>query len=51
MNVQRNYLMIGKDNIGRDMMKRILIGVSMQIEIGMIEYEMEMVIGVGYGDI
>ncbi|APO65249.1 peptide ABC transporter permease [Brucella suis] len=51
MNVSRNYFLLGTDNLGRDLMTRIFIGVRMSLAIGLLASAMALVLGVGYGAI
>lgn len=51
MNVSRNYFLLGTDNLGRDLMTRIFIGVRMSLAIGLLASAMALVLGVGYGTI
>lgn len=47
----RNYFLLGTDNLGRDLMTRIFIGVRMSLAIGLLASAMALVLGVGYGAI
>lgn len=49
LNVARNYFVLGTDNLGRDLMTRIFIGVRMSLAIGLLASAMALVLGVGYG--
>lgn len=51
LNVARNYFVLGTDNLGRDLMTRIFIGVRMSLAIGLLASAMALVLGVGYGAI
>jgi len=51
LNVSRNYFVLGTDNLGRDLMTRIFIGVRMSLAIGLLASAMALVLGVGYGAI
>ena len=50
-NVSRNYFLLGTDNLGRDMLSRILIGVRISMAIGILASAMALVVGVAYGAI
>lgn len=45
----RNYFLLGTDNLGRDLMTRIFIGVRMSLAIGLLASAMALVLGVSYG--
>ncbi|WP_045390837.1 ABC transporter permease [Falsirhodobacter sp. alg1] len=49
--VDRNYFLLGTDNLGRDMLSRILIGVRISLAIGLLASAMALVLGVAYGAI
>lgn len=49
MNVERSYFLLGTDNLGRDMLSRILIGVRISLAIGLLASAMALVLGVVYG--
>ncbi len=49
LDVTRNYFVLGTDNLGRDLMTRIFIGVRMSLAIGLLASAMALVLGVGYG--
>ncbi|MDB6453092.1 ABC transporter permease [Falsirhodobacter sp. 20TX0035] len=51
MGVERNYFFLGTDNLGRDMLSRILIGVRISLAIGLLASAMALVLGVTYGAI
>lgn len=51
LNVARNYFVLGTDNLGRDLMTRIFIGVRISLAIGLLASAMALVLGVGYGAI
>lgn len=51
LNVTRNYFFFGTDNLGRDMMTRIFIGVRISLAIGLLASVMALVLGVSYGAI
>ncbi len=51
LNVTRNYFLLGTDNLGRDLMTRIFIGVRMSLAIGLLASAMALVLGVSYGAI
>lgn len=47
--VQRQYFLLGTDNLGRDMLTRIMIGVRISLAIGLLASVMALVIGVAWG--
>lgn len=47
--VNRQYFLLGTDNLGRDMLTRIMIGVRISLAIGMLASVMALVIGVTWG--
>jgi oligopeptide transport system permease protein len=47
--VTRNYFVLGTDNLGRDLMTRIFIGVRMSLAIGLLASAMSLVLGVSFG--
>ena len=49
LDVARNYFLLGTDNLGRDLMTRIFIGVRMSLAIGLLASAMALVLGVSYG--
>lgn len=49
MNVERSYFLLGTDNLGRDMLARIMIGVRISLAIGLLASAMALVLGVTYG--
>lgn len=49
LQVTRNYFLLGTDNLGRDMLTRILIGVRISLAIGLLASAMALLLGVGYG--
>jgi oligopeptide transport system permease protein len=49
LSVTRNYFLLGTDNLGRDMMTRIFIGVRMSLAIGLLASAMALALGVSYG--
>ncbi|MCL7998918.1 ABC transporter permease subunit [Brucella sp. 21LCYQ03] len=51
LDVARNYFILGTDNLGRDLLTRILIGVRISLAIGLLASAMALVLGVGYGAI
>jgi len=51
LDVERNYFLLGTDNLGRDMLSRILIGVRISLSIGLLASAMALVLGVTYGAI
>lgn len=51
LKVTRNYFLLGTDNLGRDLMTRIFIGVRMSLAIGLLASAMALVLGVSYGAI
>ncbi|MFK0683281.1 ABC transporter permease subunit [Ochrobactrum sp. BD67] len=51
LNVSRNYFLLGTDNLGRDLLTRIFIGVRMSLAIGLLASAMALVLGVSYGAI
>jgi oligopeptide transport system permease protein len=51
LDVTRNYFFLGTDNLGRDLMTRIFIGVRMSLAIGVLASAMALVLGVSYGAI
>jgi len=51
LNVSRNYFLLGTDNLGRDLMTRIFIGVRMSLAIGLLASAMSLVLGVSFGAI
>ncbi|QUS35636.1 ABC transporter permease [Falsirhodobacter algicola] len=51
LGVERNYFFLGTDNLGRDMLSRILIGVRISLAIGVLASAMALVLGVAYGAI
>lgn len=51
LDVSRNYFFLGTDNLGRDLMTRIFIGVRMSLAIGVLASAMALVLGVSYGAI
>lgn len=51
LDVARIYFFLGTDNLGRDLMTRIFIGVRMSLAIGVLASTMALVLGVSYGAI
>ena len=51
LNVARNYFVLGTDNLGRDLLTRIFIGVRISLSIGLLASAMALMLGVGYGAI
>jgi len=51
MEVARHYFLLGTDNLGRDLMTRIFIGLRMSLAIGLLASMMALVLGVSYGAI
>lgn len=51
LDVARNYFVLGTDNLGRDLMTRIFIGVRISLSIGLLASAMALVLGVSYGAI
>ncbi|WP_343314976.1 ABC transporter permease subunit [Brucella sp. BE17] len=51
LNVNRNYFLLGTDNLGRDLLTRIFIGVRMSLAIGLLASTMALALGVSYGAI
>jgi len=51
MDVARHYFLLGTDNLGRDLMTRIFIGLRMSLAIGLLASMMALVLGVSYGAI
>ena len=51
IDVSRNYFLLGTDNLGRDLLTRIMIGVRMSLAIGVLASAMALVLGVSYGAI
>ena len=51
LDVSRNYFLLGTDNLGRDLLTRIMIGVRMSLAIGVLASAMALVLGVSYGAI
>jgi len=51
LDVARNYFVLGTDNLGRDLMTRIFIGVRISLAIGLLASAMALVLGVSYGAI
>jgi len=49
--VERSYFLLGTDNLGRDMLSRILIGVRISLAIGLLASGMALIVGVTYGSI
>jgi len=49
MEVARHYFLLGTDNLGRDLMSRIFIGLRMSLAIGLLASMMALVLGVSYG--
>ena len=49
VDVQRYYFFLGTDNLGRDMLARILLGVGISLAIGLLASAMALVLGVAYG--
>lgn len=47
--VQRQYFLLGTDNLGRDMLTRIMIGIRISLAIGVLASFMALVIGVTWG--
>jgi len=51
LNVSRNYFLLGTDNLGRDLMTRIFVGVRMSLAIGLLASAMSLILGVSFGAI
>lgn len=49
VSVSRQYFLLGTDNLGRDMMTRIMIGIRISLAIGLLASVMALVIGVAWG--
>jgi len=49
MDVARHYFLLGTDNLGRDLLTRIFIGLRMSLAIGLLASMMALVLGVSYG--
>ncbi|WP_273691310.1 ABC transporter permease [Ketogulonicigenium vulgare] len=49
--VERRYFLLGTDNLGRDLMTRIFIGMRISLMIGVLASVMALVLGVTYGAI
>lgn len=47
--VNRQYFLLGTDNLGRDMLTRIMIGIRISLAIGILASFMALVIGVAWG--
>ena len=47
--VHRQYFLLGTDNLGRDMLTRIMIGIRISLAIGLLASAMALVIGVAWG--
>lgn len=47
--VNQTYFLLGTDNLGRDMLSRIMIGVRISLAIGVLASVMALVIGVAWG--
>jgi len=51
LDVARHYFLLGTDNLGRDLMSRIFIGLRMSLAIGLLASMMALILGVSYGAI
>lgn len=51
LTVTQNYFLFGTDNIGRDLLSRILIGIRFSLAIGILASVMSLLLGVIYGAI
>ena len=51
LDVHRSYFYLGTDNLGRDLLTRIFIGIRMSLSIGVLASLMGLVVGVTYGSI
>ena len=49
VSVHRQYFLLGTDNLGRDMLTRIMIGIRISLAIGLLASAMALVIGVAWG--
>lgn len=49
LTVDRKYFILGTDNLGRDMLSRIMIGIRISMAIGVLASIMALVIGVAWG--
>lgn len=49
VDVHRQYFLLGTDNLGRDMLTRIMIGIRISLAIGLLASVMALVIGVAWG--
>lgn len=47
--VDRKYFFLGTDNLGRDLMTRIMVGIRISLAIGLLASVMALVLGVAYG--
>lgn len=47
--VNRQYFLLGTDNLGRDMLARIMVGIRISLAIGVLASVMALVIGVAWG--
>lgn len=47
--VAQNYFLLGTDNLGRDMLSRVMIGVRISLAIGLLASVMALAIGVAWG--
>jgi len=51
LDVARHYFLLGTDNLGRDLMTRIFIGLRMSLAVGLLASMMALILGVSYGAI
>lgn len=49
VSVNQTYFLLGTDNLGRDMMTRIMLGIRISLAIGVLASVMALVIGVAWG--